>query len=101
MLKYKKIGPYIIECSPIDDYTYNIALWHISKSSLDCELCEVMYAPSYRGAVAIWQHICARIAISVGVKKPCSEWSVSSTQMKDTTTSEKGFPLLRESNSHD
>jgi hypothetical protein len=96
MEKYRMIGPYIVEISPLDQWTYNIALWHVSRDSLDCELCEVLYAPSYDRALALWQQICKNIAFAVGVKNPCSEWSVSSTRLKDTEHSEKGFfPLLR------
>ena len=102
MIQYKKIGPYIVECSLIDDHTYMIALWYISDRSLDCELCELIHASSYEGAVLMWRSFCHNVEKLVRGVKACSEWSVSSDQMKDTTTSEKGFPrLLRESNSYE
>ena len=102
MEKYRMIGSYIIEISPLDEWTYNIALWHVSHDSLDCELCDIFQTPTYQAAVTLWEKICAKISISVGGKNPCSDWSVSSTRLKDTDQSEKGFfPLLRESNPHE
>ena len=94
MIQYKKIGPYIVECSLIDDHTYMIALWYISDRSLDCELCELIHASSYEGAVLMWRSFCHNVEKLVRGKNPCSEGAVSLAQTTDTDPSEKGFPRL-------
>jgi len=102
MEKYKKIGDYIIEASQLDPYTYSIALWHISDSSLDCEMCEVLFAPSYTHAMNIWLSLCIAVAAQASKKKSCLSVELSSAQMKDNSTDNKGFfPLLRSENPND
>lgn len=95
MLKYKKIGSYIVECSPLDDYTYNIALWYVSNSSLDCEVCEVFYASSYTGAVSIWRDLCKIISVLDTEKNDCSELVKPPTEMRGSTTKSHHLRLLR------